>query len=70
MKELERDVKDEPDSEEAIIVDEPQENPWDPIRKNIIDALQEVRVLHDVLAVLCHNPLQPSRGDLFLCPAD
>ena len=37
-----------------------KENPWDPIRKNIVDALQEVRVLHDVLAVLCHNPVASS----------
>ena len=37
-----------------------KENPWDPIRKNIVDALQEVRVLHDVLAVLCHNPVTSS----------
>ena len=56
-KELEAAEKKEPDSEEAIIVEtEQQENPWDPIRKNIVEALQEVRVLHDFLAVLCHNP--------------
>ena len=32
--------------------DEPQENPWESVRKNIVDALTEVRVLHDVLAIL------------------
>ena len=61
FQELENAEKKEPDSEEAIIVessDTPQENPWDPIRKNIVEALQEVRVLHDFLAVLCHNPQQ------------
>ena len=40
-KELEAAEKKEPDSEEAIIVEsEPAENPWDPIRKNIVEALQ------------------------------
>jgi len=32
--------------------EEPQENPWENVRKNIVEALTEVRVLHDVLAVL------------------
>lgn len=42
--------------EAAPVKPEPKDNPWDAVRKNIVDALTEVRVLHDVLAVLNHNP--------------
>ena len=47
FKELEGD-----DETKEGVKEEPQENPWDSVRKNIVDALTEVRVLHDVLAVL------------------
>jgi len=54
-KELNGDEVDEEDSKK----DEPQENPWEGVRKNIVDALTEVRVLHDVLAILSHDPAMP-----------
>ena len=51
----ELDGKDDPVDEKAA-PEEPKESPWESVRKNIVEALTEVRVLHDVLAVLSHNP--------------
>jgi mediator of RNA polymerase II transcription subunit 17 len=51
----EAEVKKEAEAASASKASEPKENPWEEVRKNIIDALTEVRVLHDVLAVLNHN---------------
>ena len=51
----ETEIKKEAEAASASKASEPKENPWEEVRKNIIDALTEVRVLHDVLAVLNHN---------------
>lgn len=64
FKELEDDKKVDDDKKDK---DELQENPWEAVRKNIVEALTEVRVLHDVLAVLRFVKLPFLNGRQITC---